>query len=62
MMGDAVAVTRAGRQTGYYAVAVVGVVPVDAPSIVNPGYGTVLLTRHGTAGKPTPLSVGDPAG
>lgn len=44
MVGDAVAVTRAGQRTTYYAVAMVGFAPIDAPSIVDrPGYGTVPL-------------------
>lgn len=43
--GDAVAVTRAGQQTAYYAVAMIGFMAIDPPSIVNrPGSGTIPLT------------------
>lgn len=45
MVGDAVAVTRAGAETVYYAVAFSGFTRIDPPSVVNrPGYGTVPLT------------------
>lgn len=44
MVGDAVAVTRAGEETVYYKVAMIGFARVDTPSIVNrPGFGTVPL-------------------
>jgi hypothetical protein len=43
-VGDAVAVTRAGGQTVYYAVAAVGFTQIDPPSVVNrPGFGTIPL-------------------
>jgi hypothetical protein len=45
MVGDAVAVTRAGAETVYYAVAGLGFERIDPPSIVNrSGSGTVPLT------------------
>jgi len=45
MPGDAVAVTRAGAESVYYAVAWRGFERIDPPSIVNrPGDGTVPLT------------------
>lgn len=44
MVGDAVAVTRGGQGTVYYAVASRGFAPIGQPSIVDrPGYGTVPL-------------------
>ena len=45
MVGDAVAVTRAGAETIFYAVAGRGFEQITSPSIVNrSGYGTVPLT------------------
>ncbi|HTJ71345.1 MAG TPA: hypothetical protein VL551_27640 [Actinospica sp.] len=45
MVGDAVAVTRAGAETAYYAVAWRGFEQIDPPSLVTrSGMGTVALT------------------
>jgi hypothetical protein len=45
MVGDLVAVTRAGKQPVYYAVATIGFTEIEAPSICDrPGFGTVPLT------------------